>query len=100
MIKEAEIMRQSDLHKKELVTIKNDINSLIYETKKMLDANKNLLTPETIKKVSDLLEEIKPQLSSDNLQTLKDLHSKLNTESMEVGKEIYTKNSSSDSNKK
>ena len=100
MIKEAEIMRQSDLHKKELVTIKNDINSLIYETKKMLDANKNLLTPETIKKVSDLLEEIKPQLSSDNLQTLKDLHSKLNTESMEVGKEIYIKNSSSDSNKK
>jgi len=100
MIKEAEIMRQSDLHKKELVTIKNDIDSLIYETKKMLDANKNLLTPETIKKVSDLLEEIKPQLSSDNLQTLKDLHSKLNTESMEVGKEIYTKNSSSDSNKK
>lgn len=99
MIKEAEQMRQSDLQRKELVTVKNDIDTLIYETNKMLEANKNLLSQDTIKKVNDLIEEIKPQLTTDNLQTLKDLHTKLNTESMEVGKEIYTKNSSSNSNK-
>lgn len=95
MIKEAEMMRQSDLQRKELVTVKNDIDTLIYETNKMLEANKNILSPERHKLVTDLIEEIKPQLSSDNLQTLKDLHAKLNTESMEVGKEIYTKSSSS-----
>ena len=95
MIKEAEMMRQSDLQRKELVTVKNDIDTLIYETKKMLDANKNVLSSEKIKLVSDLIEEIKSQLSSDNLQTLKDLHNKLKNESMEIGKEIYTKSSSS-----
>lgn len=95
MIKEAEMMRQSDLLRKELVTVKNDIDTLIYETNKMLVANKNLLSSETVKKVTDLIEEIKPQLTTDNLQTLKDLHAKLNTESMEIGKEIYTRSSSS-----
>ncbi len=98
MIKEAEIMRQSDLQRKELVTVKNDIDTLIYETNKMLDANKALLSEETVKKITDLINEIKPQLSSDNLQTLNDLHSKLKTESMEIGREIY-KNTSSDNKK-
>ncbi len=93
MIKEAELMRKSDLQRKELVTVKNDIDTLIYETNKMIDANKSVLSSETVKKLIDLIEEIKPQLSSENLQTLKDLHSKLNTESMEIGKEIYNKSS-------
>ena len=100
MIKEAEMMRQSDLQKKELVTLKNDIDTLIYDTNKMLDANKSLLSSERVKLVTDLIEEIKPKLSSDNLQTLKDLYAKLNTESMEVGKEIYKRSSSSGSDKK
>jgi len=98
MIKEAEMMRQSDLQRKELVTVKNDIDTLIYETNKMLDANKAQLSAEIVKKVTDLIEEIKPQLNTENLKTLKDLHSKLNTESMEIGREIY-KNASSDSKK-
>lgn len=99
MIKEAEIMRQSDLQKKELVTTKNEIDTLIYETDKMLETNKNLISSESFKKLKDLINEIRSQLNTDNLQTLKDLHSKLTTESMEIGKEIYKANSDN-SNKK
>lgn len=93
MIKEAEIMRKSDLQKKELVTVKNDIDTLIYETNKMLENNKNLISQETIDKVINLINDIKNKLNTDNLQTLKDLHSQLNTETMEIGKEIYKSNS-------
>lgn len=86
-------MRKSDLQKKELVTVKNDIDTLIYETNKMLENNKNLISQESIDKVNNLINDIKNKLNTDNLQTLKDLHSQLNTETMEIGKEIYKSNS-------
>jgi molecular chaperone DnaK len=91
MIKEAETMRKSDLAKRELVTVKNDIDTMIYEANKMINGSKDVLGEERIKKMQDIIKEIneKLQSQSDNLELLKELHDKIKSETMEAGKDIY-----------
>ncbi len=91
MIKEAETMRKSDLAKRELVTVKNDIDTMIYEANKMINGSKDVLGEERINKMQDIIKEIneKLQTQSDNLELLKELHDKIKSETMEAGKDIY-----------
>lgn len=94
MIKEAEAMRQSDLAKRELVTVKNDIDTMIYEANKMIDGNKAVLGEDRVNKMQEIIKEINENLNnqSENLELLKELHDKIKHETMEAGKDIYNAN--------
>jgi len=94
MIKEAEMMRKSDLAKRELITVKNDIDTMIYEANKMIDGNKGVLGEERINKIQEIIKEVSENLqsNSENLELLKELHEKIKSETMEAGKDIYNAN--------
>lgn len=100
MIKEAETMRKSDLAKRELVTVKNDIDTMIYEANKMINGNKNILGEDRCNKIQEIIKEINANLDNENLELLKELHEKIKSETMEAGKDIYNANANSNDSEK
>ena len=102
MIKQAEAMRKSDLSKKELISLKNESETLIYDTNKMLENNKERIRSESLEEVNKSIANVKETLdkNGDNLELVKAALDALRTCSMNIGKEIYEAQSSQNSDKK
>jgi molecular chaperone DnaK len=91
MIKQADNMRKQDMMKKELISIRNEGETLIYDTRKMVGENKENISKETIEKVNKDIENIQALLNTDNLGEIKNAVDNLRNSSMQIGKEIYSK---------
>jgi molecular chaperone DnaK len=91
MIKQADVMRKQDLLKKELMSLKNEAETLIHDTKKMLEANKDGVSKETLDNVNKEIEATQLKIGSDNIGEVKAAVDGLRNASMQVGKEIYSK---------
>ncbi len=97
MIKQAESMRKSDLAKKEMITVKNEIETLIYDTNKMIENNTERIKAESKDAIRNDIEKIKEFLAKTDvtLETLKAELEGLRQKSMEIGKDIYQSQSQS-----
>lgn len=102
MIKQAENMRKSDLAKKELISLKNEAETLIYDTNKMIEGNKERIKKESLDEVNKHIVNVKETLekNGDNLELVKGALDAFRTASMNIGKEIYEANASQNSDKK
>ncbi len=91
MIKEAEAMRKSDLARKELMSMKNESETLIYDTKKMIESNKDKVSKESLENCEKSIEQLKHTLETqgENVEALKTSLENLRNSSMKIGKEIY-----------
>lgn len=102
MIKQAENMRKSDLAKKELISLKNEAETLIYDTNKMIEGNKERIKKESLDEVNKHIVNVKETLekNGDNLELVKGALDAFRAASMNIGKEIYEANASQNSDKK
>ncbi len=89
MVKESEKFKEEDKKKKEKIEIKNNAESLVYSTEKMLDEYKDKVDKETSEKIKKELEELKELMKEDDVEKIKNKLEEVQKVSQEMGAKMY-----------
>ncbi|NOY53197.1 MAG: molecular chaperone DnaK [Deltaproteobacteria bacterium] len=89
MVHEAESHAEEDKKRREAIETKNQLDSLIYNTEKTLNENKDKLTEEDLKNVEEALEEGKKALTSEETEPMKTAMEKITQASHKLAEVIY-----------
>lgn len=76
MVKDAELHKEEDAKKKELIELKNQADSLAYQTKKTLDENKEKLDSNVVSEIESAVKELEDSAKSEST-TKEELESKI-----------------------
>jgi molecular chaperone DnaK len=97
MVKEAEAAREKDSIRKETIELKNEADSMIYQTEKQLQEH-GAKIPDTVKEqVRNDITKLNEAITSENKDSIREALERLKNSSMEIGKSIYSQQST-DSN--
>ncbi len=90
MVKDSEKFKEEDLKKKELIMARNEAESIVYATEKMMEEYKDKAElKDTIEKIQKQIDELKKALSGTNIQTIKAELENTKRISQELGVKIY-----------
>jgi molecular chaperone DnaK len=89
MIKDSEKFKEEDLKKRDLILAKNEAESLIYATEKMIAEYKDKVDKETIAKIQTVIDELAETLKGTNTEKIKVNIENVKTVSQELGVKIY-----------
>jgi molecular chaperone DnaK (HSP70) len=89
MLKQAEQMKQEDQKKKELIEMKNEAESLVYNTEKQLKENDSKIPQEIKDRINNDITALNEALASNNHETTKNSLESLRNSAMEMGRAIY-----------
>lgn len=94
MVKDAENYRENDNQAKELISAKNDAESLIYNAEKQLNDFKNI-SEEDKKDLLDKIAKLRENLTCEKLDKLKELSNDLQQATWNISKKMYAQTGSS-----
>lgn len=97
MLKQAEKMKEEDKKRKELIEMKNEAESLIYNSEKQLRENDSKLPQDIKDRIRNDINAVNEALSSNNYDNTKNAIESLKNSTMEMGRVIYTSAQSSGS---
>jgi molecular chaperone DnaK len=89
MVKDAELHAEEDRRKKEEVETRNQADSLIYQTEKVLKENRDKLTESDVRTVEDALKDTKAAVESGNVAAIKEKMELLTTASHRMAETMY-----------
>lgn len=89
MIKNAERYRDEDLKKREIIEIKNNLDSKINNIEKVLSENKSSLSQEIIDQVESSVKEAREALAGNDNDRIKSAYDKLEKDSLSMGNYMY-----------
>lgn len=90
MVKDSEKFKEEDLKKKELIMARNEAESIVYATEKMMEEYKDKAElKEVISKIQKQIDELKKALAGTNIQTIKAELENTKRVSQELGVKIY-----------
>ncbi len=89
MVKEAEKHAEADKKKKEAIEVKNQADTLIHSTEKMLDEHKDKVDKETKEKIEKEVNALKETVKTDDTENIKKQLDSLNKVAMEIGQKMY-----------
>ena len=92
MVKEPEKNASEDKARREKIDLKNQSDSLCYQSEKQLKELGDKVNQEDKTKIEDLIKQLRAAIDSDNDVEMKSLNEKLQNELMEIGKKIYSQN--------
>lgn len=93
MVKEAEAAREKDSLKKETIELKNEADSMIYQTEKQLTEHAAKIPANVKEQVQAAVTALNEAITTDNKDTIKEALERLKNTSMEIGKAIYSQQS-------
>lgn len=88
-VREAEQFAQEDKKKKEAVEVKNNAESLVYQTEKTLKDLEGKISEEEKSAVTSKLEELKTALTTDNTEDIKAKNDALTQEFYKISEKLY-----------
>ena len=91
-VKDAEAHANEDKKKKEEIEVKNNAESLIYNSQKTLDELGDKISGEEKAKVETEIENVKKALETNSTETIKEATEKLTTAFYEVSEKLYKQN--------
>lgn len=91
MVKEAEAHAEEDKRKREEIEIRNQADTLTYNTEKILNENREKLSPDEIKTVEDAIKETKEAINTNNTSLIKEKMEALNKASHKLAEIMYQK---------
>lgn len=94
MVKESEQSAAADKEKRERVDLKNQADSLCYQSEKQIEDLKEKITTEDKERIKSIIKDLRSSIEADKYEDIKSLSSKLQEQLMEVGKKVYTNSSS------
>jgi molecular chaperone DnaK len=100
MVKESEQNASEDKKRREKIDLRNQSDSLCYQSEKQLIELGDKIEKEDKTKIEDLIKKLRDAVQSDESESMKDLGTKLQNELMEVGKKIYGQNTPANEKKK
>ena len=89
MVKDAEVHAEEDKKKKEEIDVKNQADSLIYQTEKVLNENKDKLSETDCKAVEDALKDTKAAVESGDVNQIKEKMEILTKASHQLAEIMY-----------
>ncbi|ANE04953.1 molecular chaperone DnaK [Corynebacterium crudilactis] len=89
MIKDAEAHADEDKKRREEQEVRNNAESLVYQTRKFVEENDEKVSEDLKAKVEEAAKGVEEALKGEDLEAIKTAVEKLNTESQEMGKAIY-----------
>ncbi|MDP2907539.1 MAG: molecular chaperone DnaK [Nanoarchaeota archaeon] len=89
MRQEAEKFAEQDKQKKEEIETKNEADTMIYATEKMLSDYKDKIDEETKEKVNNALKDLKDAVEKNDLEEIKNKMDALQKTSQEIGTKMY-----------
>ncbi|EFJ40669.1 heat shock protein 70B [Volvox carteri f. nagariensis] len=90
MVKEAEKFASEDKKRRESVELKNQAETMVYQTEKQLKEFEGKVTPEIKMKVDSKLADLKSSLTSDDAEAVKAAMNALQQEVMAMGQAMYS----------
>jgi molecular chaperone DnaK len=93
MVKQAEKMKGEDQNKKQMVELKNESESLIYNTEKQLKENDTKIPQDVKDRIRADINSVNEAINSNNLDNMKNSVEKLRNSAMEMGRAIYSQQS-------
>ena len=100
MVKESEQNAADDKKRRENIDLKNQSDSLCYQSEKQLKELDNKLEKDDKSKIENLIQQLKEAVQTENSDSMKELSSKLQNELMEIGKKIYSSTQKNESDEK
>jgi molecular chaperone DnaK len=95
MLKQAEKMKQEDQKKKELIEMKNEAESLIYNSEKQMKENDSKVPQDIKDRIRNDINALNEALNSNSHENTKNALESLRNSTMEMGRAIYTASQSS-----
>jgi molecular chaperone DnaK len=89
MVADAEAHAEEDKKKKEVVTLRNNLDTMIYQTEKLIKDNKDKISSDVQKSAEDAVATAKKALESDNEAELTSEYEKLTQISHQISSELY-----------
>jgi len=90
MVQNAEKMKAEDKKKKEGIEMRNEADSLIYNTEKSLEEHKAKLPPAEVEEIQKDINELKEAINIGDNNKMKDAITKVRNSSMKIGKAMYS----------
>ena len=100
LVKESEQSASADKEKREKVDLKNQADSLCYQSEKQVEELKEKVNPSDKEKIMDLISKLKSAIINDSYDEIKSLSKNLQDSLMEIGKKVYSSTDASSSNSK
>lgn len=97
MVKESEQNAAADKEKREKIDLKNQADSLCYQSEKQIKELGEKVDSQEKEKIENLISNLRRVIQEDKFDDIKTLSSQLQNDLMEIGKKIYSSNS--DNNK-
>jgi molecular chaperone DnaK len=91
MRKDAELHESEDKKKKELITLKNEADSLIYRTERLLKEHGDSIGESERTRIGSIVDRLKAARDKDDAAALKKTFEELEEASQDIGKAIYEK---------
>jgi molecular chaperone DnaK len=95
MVNQAEKMKDADQKKRDLITLKNEAESLIYNTEKQVKENETKIPQDVKDRIKADIQGLNEAITSDNNENIKSCLDKLQNSCMEIGKSIQNNQSQS-----
>ncbi len=89
MLKDSEKYKEEDAKRKEDIEVKNNAESLIYTTEKMLNEYKEKIDEETKVKIETEIKELKELLTKEDTEKIKEKLEEIQKVAQEVGAKMY-----------
>lgn len=89
MVKEAEAHEAEDKKRKEEADTRNQAESFAYQTEKLVNDNKDKLSDEISKEVTEKVNALKEALKGDDIEKIKSAQSELMTSAQKIGQQLY-----------
>lgn len=90
MVKEAEAARETDKKKREVIDLKNESDTMIYNTDKQLQEHASRI-PDSVKdQVRGDINSLNEAITTDEPEKIREALERLKNSSMEIGKAIYS----------
>lgn len=94
MVSEAESAKAKDSEKRQTIELKNEADSMIYQTEKQLVEHAARIPDNVKEQVNNDITALNEAITTDNKDTIKEALERLKNSSMEIGKAIYSQQSS------
>ncbi|MBT4495163.1 molecular chaperone DnaK [bacterium] len=89
MKKEAEIHADDDKKKKELIDVKNNADSVVYQTEKLLNESGDKVSEDVKKEVTEKMDELKKVKDGDDVEAIKKALEEANKTIQKIGEAMY-----------
>jgi len=92
MVKDAEANATADKEKSEQIDLKNQSDTLIYQTRKQLDELGDKISTGDKEKIQELVTQLETAVNEENYTSMKSLNEQIKQQIMEVGQQVYGQN--------